>query len=192
MVLNCRRWVARAGSVVAALIVCATLSAQAYAQLDGPPADRAEELLQQGYVLHILGAYDQAIDYFTQSIKERPTAEGYTFRGWSLSFLERFDEAIAECKKAIEIDPEYGNPYNDIGVYLIKLGRSDEAIPWLEKAIRAKRYCCYQYPHTNLGRVHLKNGNVAEAKRLFEKALEIDPEYVPAQLGLKTIRESFL
>ena len=74
----------------------------------------------------------------------------------------------------------------------MKLGRSDEAVPWLEKAIRAKNYCCYQYAHTNLGRVLLKRGDVAEAKRLFEQALEIDPEYLPAQLGLKEIRESFL
>jgi len=50
------------------------------------------------------------------------------------------DEAIAECKRAIEVDPEFGNPYNDIGSYLIALGRHDEAIPWLEQAIVAPRY----------------------------------------------------
>ena len=34
-----------------------------------------------------------------------------------------------ECKRAIEIDPDFGNPYNDIGVYLIDLNRFEEAIP---------------------------------------------------------------
>jgi tetratricopeptide (TPR) repeat protein len=32
------------------------------------------------------------------------------------------DDAIAECKKAVELDPDLGNPYNDIGAYLIEKG----------------------------------------------------------------------
>ena len=30
--------------------------------------------------------------------------------------------------------PTFGNPYNDIGAYLIAKGELDEAIEWLEKA----------------------------------------------------------
>ena len=72
---------------------------------------------------------------FERSIEPHPTVEGHTFLGWSLSHLGRIDEAIAECKKAIAIDPDFGNPYNDIGVYLVELDRSDDAIAWLEEAI---------------------------------------------------------
>ena len=36
--------------------------------------------------------------------------------------------------------PDVGNPYNDIGSYLIKLGRLDDAIPWLRRAMTARRY----------------------------------------------------
>jgi tetratricopeptide (TPR) repeat protein len=63
-----------------------------------------------------------------------PTAEAHTFLGWTYHFQGRLDDAIAECKRAIEIDPEFGNPYNDIGAYLIELKRFDGAIPWLERA----------------------------------------------------------
>src|SRR5881628_1104671 len=52
--------------------------------------------------------------------------------GWTLSFQGRLEEATEECLRAIEIDPEFGNPYNDIGVYLMQRDRLDEAIPWLE------------------------------------------------------------
>jgi Flp pilus assembly protein TadD len=41
------------------------------------------------------------------------------------------EEAIAECHRAIEIDPDFGNPYNDIGAYLIERGDLRGAIPWL-------------------------------------------------------------
>ena len=86
------------------------------------------------------------------------------------------------------MDPDYGNPYNDIGVYLIDLGRPEEAIPWLEKATRAKRYCCYQFPHFNLGRVFLTQGQMDEARRSFERALEYEPNYLPAERALEYIR----
>ena len=161
-----------------------------------PPADDMSPLQeaflywQQGYVLHSLGAYEAAVGYFRKSIAAQPTAEGHTFLGWSLSHLNRIDEAIEECKTAIEIDPDYGNPYNDIGAYLIDLGRPDEAIPWFEKAQRAKRYCCYQFPHFNLGRVLLKKGQLIEAKRSFERALSHDPNYLPALRALEYLRET--
>lgn len=154
-----------------------------------PPAREAYVLWKEGYLLHLLGEYEGAIERFSKSIDVFPTAEAYTFRGWSLSMLGRFEEAIAECKEAIGVDPDYGNPYNDIGVYLINLGRADEAIPWLKKAMRAKRYCCYQFPHFNLGRVLVMQGRVSEARRSFENALEFAPEYAPALKALELIRK---
>ena len=140
-------------------------------------------------LLHFAGEYEKAIELFSQSIEKYPTAEGYTFRGWSLSGLGRLKEAIGECKQAIRLDPDYGNPYNDIGVYLIDLGRPDEAIPWLGKAMRAKRYCCYQYPHFNMGRILLMKGRISEAIQSFERALSYEPDYEAARNALELIRE---
>jgi Flp pilus assembly protein TadD len=37
-----------------------------------------------------------------------------------------------------EIDAEFGRPYNDIGVYLMRRGNLDEAISWLQKARQAR------------------------------------------------------
>ena len=87
-----------------------------------------------------------AIELFTKSLMVAPTAEGYTFRGWAYSFLGRFDDAIAECRKAIATDPSFGNPYNDIGSYLVHLGRPDEAVESVEKAKRAERFEPRQLP----------------------------------------------
>ncbi len=146
---------------------------------------------RNGYILHLAGRYEEATERFQRSIAAYPTAEGHTFLGWSLSELGRFEDAIVECEKAISLDSDYGNPYNDIGVYLIELGRPDEAVPWLQKAITAKRYCCYEFPHFNLGRVLLSQGKIDEAKRSFERALSHNPEYVPAIAGLELIRENW-
>ena len=68
----------------------------------------------------------------------------------------------------------------------------DEAIPWLRKAISAKRYCCYQFPHFTLGQILLNKGKILEARRLFERALKYDPDYLPAKEALEEISKSWL
>ena len=178
------------GRIVAFLlmvIVCLPVAAGEHAQ--ATPRQQAYRFWEQGYLLHLFGAYGEAVSMFEKSIGAYPTAEGHTYLGWSMSELGRIEEAIGQCKMAIALDPDYGNPYNDIGVYLIELGRPAEAVPWLEQAMAAKRYCCYQFPHANLGRVLLGQGRMAEAKRAFERALAYDPDYGPALLGLKYIRD---
>lgn len=174
---------------ISLLCVCAFSPARAEEPEEMLSLRQADELWQAGYVLHLLGEYERAIDFFSKSIDKHATAKAYTFRGWSMSMLGRLKEAIAECKQAIQLDPDYGNPYNDIGVYLIDLGRPDEAIPWLKKAMRAKRYCCYQYPHYNLGRVLILQGRVLEAIHSFKRALSYEPRYEPALKALEIIRE---
>jgi tetratricopeptide (TPR) repeat protein len=151
--------------------------------------ERASAQLQAGYLMHVLGNYERAIELFRASIEAQPTAEAHTYLGWSMSHLGKIEEAIAQCKIAIEIDPGFGNPYNDIGVYLIALERLEEAIPWLEKAMVAKRYCCYPFPYFNLGRILVAQGKVEEARRAFEGALKHDPTYEPALQALEFIKQ---
>jgi len=90
--------------------------------------------------------------------------------------------------RAIEIDPEFGNPYNDIGVYLMQRDRLDDAIPWLERAKLAKRYEPRQFPYMNLGRIHLRQGRWWEALREFEGAVRVAPVDVEARKALHTLR----
>ncbi len=177
-----------------AILVLALLAGRAAPQAGAdepeklPAGEQAYLLWRNGYLLHLLGRYDQAVLSFRKSIEIHPTAEAHTFLGWSLSQLGHLDDAITECKKAIALDPDYGNPYNDIGAYLMELGRPDEAIPWLEKAVAARRYCCYQFAHFNLGRALLMKGRVGDARRSFEQALAYDPDYLPALKALEYLR----
>ncbi|HXG31171.1 MAG TPA: tetratricopeptide repeat protein [Thermodesulfobacteriota bacterium] len=152
------------------------------------PLSKAIRLFQKAYEYQMNGEYELAVEYYKRSIEAYPTAEAYTFLGWTYSFQGKLHEAIAECKKAIETDPDFGNPYNDIGAYLIELGRYDEAIPWLEKAMVAKRYEPRHYPHFNLGRVYLIKGMVKKALEEFQKALEISPDYPIAKEAIDRLK----
>jgi len=148
----------------------------------------AIECLEQAYREQLSGNLEEAIRLYQASLAYFPTAEAHTFLGWAYSFEGRLDEAIAECKKAIDVDPSFGNPYNDIGSYLIHQGQLDEAIPWLERAITAKRYEPRHYPHCNLGRVYRAKGLLNKAIEAFETALAIEPNYTFAQNELAEIR----
>jgi Tfp pilus assembly protein PilF len=148
----------------------------------------AWKLLQQAYQAQMQGDYDHAIELYTESLDIFPTAEAHTFLGWTYHFQGKVDKAIAECKRAIEVDPEFGNPYNDIGSYLIELNRFDEAIPWLEQAMIARRYEPRHFPYFNLGRVYLAKGMINRARELFQKSLAIEPRYTLARQALESVR----
>ena len=148
----------------------------------------ARDLLQNAYKLQMQGDLDLAVQLYKQSIEMFPTAEAYTFLGWTYHFQGKTDDAIAECKKAIEVDPAFGNPYNDIGSYLIERGKHDEAIPWLEKAIGSSRYEAYHYPWYNLGRAYVNKEMYRKARECFEKSLEIEPAYELARQALGNVR----
>ena len=151
--------------------------------------ERAVKLFHEAYRCQMEGELEEATRLYRESIHCYPTAEAYTFLGWTLSFEGHYEEAIEECKKAIAIDPDFGNPYNDIGAYLINLGKPDEAIPWLEKAMQARRYEAYHYPHCNLGRVYLAKGMLKKALEEFEKALVIEPNYTFARQAAEAIQQ---
>ncbi len=148
----------------------------------------ARELYQDAYRLQMQGELELAASLYKRSIEMHPTAEAHTYLGWAYHFQGKVDEAIDECKKAIAIDPAYGNPYNDIGAYLIERGEHDQAIPWLEKAIASSRYDAYHYPWYNLGRVYVARETYKNARECFLKSLEIDPGYTPAAEALQKLR----
>jgi tetratricopeptide (TPR) repeat protein len=149
---------------------------------------RAWSLLQKAYRAQMDGDYDQAVSLYKNSLEIFPTAEAHTFLGWTYHFQGKIEEAIAECKRAVEVDPEFGNPYNDIGAYLIELGRFDEAIPWLERAVEAGRYEPRHFPHYNLGRAYLSKEMYARARSCFEVALQIEPRYALAKQALESLQ----
>ncbi|MCB0043627.1 MAG: tetratricopeptide repeat protein, partial [Caldilinea sp.] len=101
---------------------------------------QASEYFYRAYHRQMRGDVAGAIADYRHSVNLYPTAEGFTFLGWALSYLSLYPEAIAACKRAIALDPTFGNPYNDIGSYLVALGDEDEAVTWFKRAMRAPRY----------------------------------------------------
>src|SRR5512133_2688254 len=95
----------------------------------------AMEWVGKAYQLHMKGEVAKAIGLYTKSIEICPTAEAYTFRGWARSFEKDYASAIEDCHRAIDLDPEFGNPYNDIGAYYVEQGELDKALEHFRKSL---------------------------------------------------------
>lgn len=151
---------------------------------------RSKKLIETGLEVFSDGDVAEAIKCFQKSIELEETPEGYTYWGWMLSFTGELDQAIELCKKAISLDAEFGNPYNDIGTYYMKKGELESAVPWLEKAKQCKRYEPRQFPYLNLGRIYLSQGMFLKALREFESALEYDPDNAELRSVIARIRKN--
>ena len=157
--------------------------------IKNPAKRRAVALFNEAYDAQMAKDYDAAIRLYKKSIDEFPTAEAYTFLGWTYSFQGNYDLAIAECLAAIAVDAGFGNPYNDIGSYLIAKGNYYDCVRWFKLAINCKRYEARAYPHFNLAHVYEKRGRLLEAAKHYGLALDEQPNYAQAYNGLRRVQE---
>ena len=157
---------------------------------ESPTGQRREaiELFRRAYEAQAAEEYEEAIELYKRSIAIFPTAEAHTFLGWAYSFQERYDEAIEECLRAIRLDPTFGNPYNDIGSYLVAKGNLYDSVKWFKRALLAPRYESYAFPHVNLGRVYEQRGQLLKAARHYGLALEQEPGYSQAAAALRRLQ----
>lgn len=147
----------------------------------------AEEFRDLGQERHAAGDVEDAAAYYQMSLDIYPTPEAYTYLGVTLAARGAWEEAITQCHHAIALDPDLGNPYNDIGVYTAELGDLDEALEWLEKALRAPRYDCRHYPHFHRGRILEQMARFAEARDAFWLSLRYEPNWEPARTALRRV-----
>lgn len=157
-------------------------------EITNPVKRRAVEFFNRAFQAQQAADYDEAIRLYKKSIEVFPTAEAYTFLGWTYSFQGDYDRAIAECLAAIAVDANFGNPYNDIGSYLIAKGNFYDCVRWFKLAIKAVRYEARAYPHFNLAFVYEKRGKFLEAAKHYGLALEEQSNYLQAYKALRKLQ----
>ncbi len=149
---------------------------------------RATELLDHGHRARERGDYITALHDFKAAAHVRKCPDSLTNWGAMEHFLGDTRRAIELCREAIDVDPDCGNPYNDIGSYLVVMGRCDEAITWFKKAIASKHYAPRQFPHINLGKLYLSRKEYQQALHHFEEALHHDPSDAEIREIVQSIR----
>ncbi len=170
---------------------CVEISNVMFSEQDvkNPVKSEAIMLFNEAYEAQMAEDYPLAIKLYKKSIEIFPTAEAYTFLGWAYSFQGEYDLAIAECLAAIAVDSTFGNPYNDIGSYLIAKGNYYDCVRWFKLAMQAFRYEARAFPHFNLAYVYEKRGKLLEAAKHYGLAIKEQPNYSNAYRALRRLQE---
>lgn len=119
----------------------------------------------------------KAIDYATRYIEVTGAAEGYVERGNLYIDLYELEKAVADCKKAIELDSETYYAYNNLGCALLKLRRIEEAIDPLKQAVEIDPDKDH-LPYLNLAECYVLQKNYEEAIACYREAIRLQPENV--------------
>ncbi|MGA7273696.1 MAG: tetratricopeptide repeat protein, partial [Candidatus Udaeobacter sp.] len=133
-----------------------------------------------------IGDLDMAgsISEFQRAIALNPnyaTAHHWYGNG-PLVALGRFDEAIAEGERAIELDPLSPIINADLGQNLYVARRYDEAIAQLRKTLEIDP--TFSYAHYNLGMALQRKGDVPAAIAEYTKAQQLsDDPFIPVLLA---------
>ena len=88
-------------------------------------------------------------------------------------------------QKVLELDPNYADAYNNLGVLYKELEEHQKAKDCYEKAIVINPN--YTDAHYNLGNIFKELGENQKAKECYEKVIEINPNYVDAHNNLGVI-----
>ena len=108
----------------------------------------------------------------------------YTVVGNALIEEGKLPEAIEECRRALEISPEYPEAHNTLGNIHAKQEKYDEAIADYRAAVRADPN--YPDAHNGLSSALLKKGAFVEAEGEAREALRLTPMHLPALFSLAT------
>ncbi|MEW6096512.1 MAG: DUF2723 domain-containing protein [bacterium] len=150
----------------------------------GTPITKQLSVLDENLRFRYRGILDESI-YKEERVASNISnyATSYNNRGNFFKDMGKYNQAIAEYKKALLADPKRLISYYDIGMIYNDLGKEQEAISEFNKIIALAPQDAKGY--YGLGLVYQKVGEVDKAISEYEKAAELDPErdFIHVNLG---------
>ena len=154
-------------------------------RLADDPRD-AEALARLGRIHSSLGETDQALGYLRRALATDPQSWILHFEtGLALAQARRNEEATAEFRAALELNPGIVEVQNNLAAASLAIGRINQAREALEAAYRAE-------PHsaevaTNLAVALERDRQLDRALALYGEALRNDPQHAEAHGNLGTL-----
>jgi tetratricopeptide (TPR) repeat protein len=113
------------------------------------------------------GKLPEAERHYRKALPGRPTAETHNGLGYVLARQNRTDEALAEYRTAIDIDPSYTPAYNNLADALARAGNLAEAEDAYKRSLAVKPSPAV---YNALGNVQRRLGKTDEAEAQFARA----------------------
>jgi tetratricopeptide (TPR) repeat protein/serine/threonine protein kinase len=124
----------------------------------------------------------RAAGIFTGCLLKQPDhAMAYTHRAMAHGKLGRYEKALDDCAKAIDLDPKLASAWNVRGASYNRLAQYDKAVADFSKAIELDPNFAHAW--NNRGVAHQKRGQLGKAVADFSRAVELDPTFAEAWCG---------
>ena len=141
---------------------------------------RGKELARKKKFELALDSYRKSVDAVTKAIKKYGStnpiaAVAYTSRGSTNKELSRYEDALRDHSKAIELDPELAGAYINRGNIYYQLKQNENAFDDYEHAIELEPDEGIVY--SNRGGILGEMGEFDKALEDIEKALELKPNF---------------
>lgn len=134
-------------------------------------------------------AYDQAKELRTLDAPAGTRLLATLYEG-----ERRYDEAIAACEETLRDQANnYGLLYVTGRIAAASGTHLDEGIAALEKCLTlpaVEEFPGYAFAHVRLGQLYAKKSAMADARRHFDAALQLDPTNKDASTGLENLPKS--
>lgn len=138
-------------------------------------------------------AAGEAVGHLAEAIKIHPNYKNaYLLLGNAYNYLKDYEKSILYYQKALELDPDYPDAQNNLGITYREAGRFYgeqkgnllKALEYLEKAyqLRPKEYETVRL----LGVAYGISNNGRKAVEYFEKGIELQPNNADAWFDLGT------
>ncbi len=158
--------------------------------LDDKRQERYQEFLNQGQQFLFHKDLKKSIQSFFKSLNYFETAEVLNLIGWNYFLLDEIDMAKNYSLKAINLDPEYGPSYNDLGFYLLNEGKTEESLKWFEMAKKAVNFQNREHPYINSGRAYIMRKEFHKALEEFSYALTLAPYHEELHSTVEGLKKS--
>lgn len=129
------------------------------------------------------GHFDKSESLYRQALKAEPkNAAVLCDFGYSLYLQRRWSESETVLKQAAGIAPDDARIQNNLGLLYANTERSREAVLAFQRA-----GCSPEQTRTNLAVAAAMSGRTEEARWMFERVLEDNPESATASRGLQAL-----
>jgi tetratricopeptide (TPR) repeat protein len=91
--------------------------------------------------------------------------------------LKQYPLSLQYFKKALAIEPEFPEAWNNLGTLYLILKEWDKAIPCFKRAAETLTYKTPHFAYNNLGLAYYHIGNYPKAIENYREALRLAPDY---------------
>jgi tetratricopeptide (TPR) repeat protein len=114
---------------------------------------------------------------YNKTIKDLNAFECFE-KGYAAGTSGNWADAVAAYSKAIELNPQYAEAYNNRGIANDDMGNYNQSIKDYNKAIELNSQ--YAKAYNNRGVAYYNLGNYNQAIKDYNKAIELNPQYAEA------------